>query len=173
MVWRKHQQLFQRRFQLWWNSIQQILNGKNVLIWILDTSYKINESSINQYFRESHFSKIDQKTDFITNEKKNFILTDNRWNSSKTKWFSIRIKSHTAGHVVLCWLAIELQKQIIWNCFTPLRERIFENSSSVWFWNWVLELGLSLAQIIAFLADQRTGQIRNLVIVTWFLKYRN
>lgn len=25
-----------------------------------------------------HFSKIDQKTDFITNEKKNFIIIDNR-----------------------------------------------------------------------------------------------
>ena len=40
----KHQQLFQRRFQLWWNSIQLILNGKNVLILILDTGCKSIQS---------------------------------------------------------------------------------------------------------------------------------
>ena len=90
----------------------------------LQNQWIINKSII--FNKPIYFFEFDKNTDFITNEKKDIVIIDNRWDSSKTKWFSIWVKGHTAGHVVLCWFAFELPEQIIWNCFIALRERIFE-----------------------------------------------
>ena len=155
MVCMKHQQLFQRRFQLWWNSIQQILNGKNVLIWILDTSYKINESSINQYFHENHFL-----WPFFENWPKDWFY--NQWKEKfHHHWQSMKqqqdlmvfntgqeLYRRSRGSMRTRYWAAEANHMKLFYSITGTDFRKL-NSRSVWFSNWVLELGLSLAQIIA------------------------